>query len=357
VTSDSMAKCTVRSSPELPLRATVIENDLLAATVLLDKGADIHRLVYKPRDIDVLWKTPWGLKRASPGVPSTADSTARWLEVYPGGWQEIFPNGGAACMYKGAELNMHGEASLTSWEIESISDGRSSASIRLITRLARSPFRIERTMRVEQGKAILILCERIINEGDEPMAYMWGHHPAFGEPFLSGACRIDHGAKSIRADDAYDPRNNPMEPNRVYRWPHVSRGQAVTDLSRVPPKSQPAAMLGYLFDFEAGWYGITNTDLGFGVGLTWPIEVFPYAWLWQELSSSSGYPWYRRAHTMAIEPFTTIPGQGLLKAMEHGTHRMLEPGGSIAAEVRAIFYESRHGITCLNPDGTVVQRH
>jgi hypothetical protein len=44
-------------------RAVLIENDLLVATVLVDKGADIYQLIYKPKQTDVLWKSPWGLCR------------------------------------------------------------------------------------------------------------------------------------------------------------------------------------------------------------------------------------------------------------------------------------------------------
>jgi galactose mutarotase-like enzyme len=354
--ASSPQPCFARVDPTQPLRPLVLENDVLSATILLDKGADIYRLVYKPKQLDVLWKTPWGLKRSGPGVPSATESTAMWLEAYPGGWQEIFPNGGASCTYKNAELNMHGEASMTSWDWQIIHEGGAQAEVKLTTRLARSPFRIERTMRVAAGTSVLAIDERITNEGDESMPYMWGHHPAFGEPFLNEHCRIDLDAKSIRADDAYDPPNNPMHLDRGYAWPNVERDGRSTDLSCVPPKSQPSACLGYLHDFKSGWYGITNTALGFGVGLTWPVEVFPYAWLWRELSSSSGYPWYRAAHTMAIEPFTTIPGQGLATAMKQGTHRTLEPGASVAARIQAVFYESQTGISGINADGSVNQR-
>ena len=38
------------------LSALSIENDLLAAIILLDKGADIYALEYKPKGVDVLWK-------------------------------------------------------------------------------------------------------------------------------------------------------------------------------------------------------------------------------------------------------------------------------------------------------------
>jgi hypothetical protein len=306
--------------------------------------------------MDFAWLAPGGVRDPAVHALTAPDSRAVFRENYPGGWQEIFPNGGAPCTYKNAELNMHGEASLTSWDWQINKDAGPTAEVKLTTRLARSPFRIERVMRVESNKPVLHLDERITNEGDEPMPYMWGHHPAYGAPFLDENCRIDLDAKSIRADDVYDPPNNPMHVDRNYDWLHVERDGRKTDLSKVPPKSQPSACLGYLHSFKSGWYGITNTAMGFGFGLSWPVEVFPYAWLWRELSSSSGYPWYRAAHTMAIEPFTTIPGQGLATAMNKGTHRMLEPGASATANVRAVFYESRMGISGINADGSVIQR-
>ena len=76
------------------MRTLRIENDILAATVLVDKGADIYQLIYKPQGIDVLWKSPWGLKEQGRGVQSTFSSAAAWLENCAGGWQEIFPIGG-----------------------------------------------------------------------------------------------------------------------------------------------------------------------------------------------------------------------------------------------------------------------
>jgi len=70
--------------------------------------------------------------------------------------------------------------------------------------ICRSPFRMERTMRVEASRPVLLLRERITNECGEPIDYMWGHHPSYGPPFLSDACRIDIGARTLRADDSYD---------------------------------------------------------------------------------------------------------------------------------------------------------
>jgi len=337
------------------VRAVRLENELLAATVLVDKGADIYELISKPHGIDVLWKSPWGLRRPGGGVATATDSAVAWIEAYEGGWQEIFPSGGGPCTYNGVELNFHGEASMRAWDHELVTE-TDAAEVRLQVRLARSPFRLERTMRVETGQPILTLRERITNEGGDPIDYMWGHHPAFGAPFLGAACRIDTNARTLIADDAYDSPLSPIAPGERYAWPGAVRDGHEVDLSRVPGPDEPATILGYFTDYDGdtAWYGITNTELGLGVGLIWPVAAFPHAWFWQELHASPGFPWYKGVYVMAIEPGTSYPGQGLVNVIEKtATHRSLQPGESAAAELRAVFYASTSGIRGIDRDGRV----
>lgn len=337
------------------VRALRLENDLLAATVLPDKGADVYELIHKPTGVDVLWKSPWGLKGAG-GVPSATDSATAWLEAYEGGWQEIFPSGGGPCTYQGVELNYHGEASLAAWAHEVTLAGGEAAELRLTVRLRRSPFAVERVLRVEAGRPVLTLRGRVTNRGGEPMDAMWGHHPAYGAPLLGPACRIDTNARALRADDEYDVPHSPLAPDGRYAWPTAEHGGVTVDLSRLPDEETPRQLLAYLHDFdgEHGWYGLTNAELGLGVGLVWPTAVFPYAWFWQELRGTTGFPWYREASVMAIEPFSSIPGQGLVEAMaKTGSQLTLGPGESLAVELAAVFYESTTGIRGIGPDGTV----
>lgn len=331
----------------------VLENELLSATVIVNKGADIYELRYKPRDVDVLWKSPWGLRDPGYELPSSS-SLVSWLDGYGGGWQVLFPSGGGPCTYKGVELPFNGEASLAPWDCQILTEGGDVAEVRLEARLARSPLRIERTMRVEAGRPMLTFLERVGNEGREPVDYLWGHHPAYGAPFLSEACRIDTAAQSLRADDAYDGPHNPLELDRTYRWPEVDSENSRLDLSHVPGEETPRQLLAYLGGFKSGWYAITNAELGFGVGLVWPAEVLPYAWLWQEMHASPGYPWYQNAYVMAIEPNTSFPAQGLVAAMaKTGTHRTLEPGEFAELEFGAVFYESSTGVARIESDGVV----
>jgi galactose mutarotase-like enzyme len=337
---------------ERGVRGIRLENDLIAATILPDKGADIYKLIYQPKSTDVLWKSPWGLRRPAGGHPTASNSAAAWIEAYEGGWQVLFPSGGGPCDYKGVELNFHGEASVSAWDVVDQREG----TVTLRLRLARSPLQIERTLSLDPNGAILVLKERIRNDGGEPIDYMWGHHPAYGAPFISEACVIDTNARTLIADDEYNPPANPLTLGALSDWPHAERDGVATDLSKVPSQSTPRALLGYFDDFsdDHAWYGITNQELGFGVGLVWQRDDFPHAWFWQEMHASPGFPWYKGVYVMAIEPNTSHPGQGLITVMDKtGTHRTLDPGQEVSVEIRACFYQSSNGITGIDPSGQV----
>jgi galactose mutarotase-like enzyme len=336
---------------EQSIRALRLENDLLSTTILLDKGADIYQLIYKPQNLDVLWKSPWGLIDPTRHLYSASDSATAWLESYAGGWQELFPNGGDAAHYKGIELNFHGEASMIPWRYDIVEASGDAAEIRLYARLLRSPFLIERFMRVEAGSPMLTIRGRITNEGGEDMDYMWSHHPAFGAPFLSDQCVVDVGTNSVLVDDVYAGFANPLKLDAEYTWP-LAEG---VDLSQVPGTDTPRDMLAYFKDFDEAWFSVTNREMGFGVGYVWDKEAFPYAWYWQELHASPGFPFYKGCYVMAIEPASSIPGQGLVNVIEKtGTHRSLAPGQSTEATLRAVFYDSNIGVQSIQQDGTVI---
>jgi hypothetical protein len=60
-----------------------------------------------------------------------------------------------------------------------------------------------------------------------------------------------------------------------------------------------------LTDFESYWASISNPDLDLTVRLDWDGTLLPHAWFWQELNGMEGWPWFRRARVMAIEPSST----------------------------------------------------
>jgi hypothetical protein len=344
--------CQCREHQISGMRAVSLSNGLLAATILPAKGADIYSLIYEPRAVDVLWKSPWGLRRPRGAIASGAASEAAWLDHYEGGWQEIFPNGGDACTYRGAPLNFHGEASVSAWDYRVRQSTPAAVEVDFLVELARSPFRIRRTMRVEAGLAALLLDERIENRGEEDLHCMWGHHPALGAPFLDGGCRLQAPARTFLSHDVEIAETCRIAAGARGLWPEMEGKNAWIDLSLLPPAGERVTEFGYLCDLEDGWYAMTNPALGFGFGMAWPREIFPYLWFWQELRGSFGYPWYGSCYVMAVEPFTSIPGAGLVKAIESGTAPVLKAGASMEARLAAVFVEGGE-VQSISPDGRV----
>jgi galactose mutarotase-like enzyme len=302
-------------------RAVVLENEHLSVLVLVEKGADILSIKHKSNGFDPMWVSPWGVR--SPHALATApDSQIAWMESYAGGWQELFPNGGAACIHHGAALPFHGEASVLPWEWEVLPDG-----IRFYVRLVRSPFTLERTMRLSPDAPVLTVEGRATNHGRVSIEYMWSHHPAFGAPFLSGESRIESNALKLIADP-YGP-GPLLEAGSEHVWPTLieHEGRSI-DLTRIPGEEENRSLMAYLVDFpeETAWYAIVNDEAGTSIRFEWNRDDFPCAWLWQEMHFHQDAPWYGECYVMAIEPATSYPG-GLANVLATTkTHRILEPG-------------------------------
>ena len=291
-----------------PWCALELANEALAVTLLPGKGCDIVELIDQASGIDVLFKTPWRFGRRPIHAPSSFES---WIEAYPGGWQLLLPNGGDAAIQNGVEWGFHGEAALVEWRVDAVESDRAVCS----TPLIRAPLEVVRM--ISLAGAVLRVEDRVTNVGGEPVEVMWGHHPAFGGPFLQPGCRIETSARTFTADDRAP--GSGLEPGGVGSWPHAPLAAGgVLDLSVIPHDAERRAVLGYLTDFDDGACRVVNPALDLAVELRWPLELFPVAWFWQELRATPGYPWYRRIYTTAIEPSTTMPAQGIVDSRAKG---------------------------------------
>ncbi|HEX2130983.1 MAG TPA: aldose 1-epimerase [Actinophytocola sp.] len=332
---------------ELPRgwRGLVLRSAEVEVVLLPDKGCDIYSWTDRESGVDVLFKTPWGLPPRSPGA--AADSQTAWLERYPGGWQVLCPNGGAESTAPGGvRWGFHGEACLVPWEIADAGPDFAELTVRL----HRAPLRLRRRLTL-RGR-VLTIDESVGNTSPDEVELMWSHHPAFGAPFLGPDCVLATGASTVLADD--EAPGTLLAPDSLHPWPSAStRDGAALDLSRVP--HAPAAQLAYLTDFDdAGWFAITNPRLGLGVGMRWPTDVFGHAWLWQELNASPGYPWWREAYVCAVEPATTIPGQGVDAARRKGSDLLRLAGGETRDVVlEAVLFRTTGRVRGIGPGGVV----
>jgi hypothetical protein len=336
------------------LAVVILENELLRVTVLADKGSDIYEFLYKPLDVDMMWRSPNGLRRPGVTVPTAGGEDGFFMDYYEGGWQEILPSGGPNTVYRGVKLGQHGEVSTIPWAVRVEQDEAERVAVSFQARTIRTPFLIEKTLALTRGSAVLHISERLTNEGDEPLDYMWGHHPALGEAFLDDSCVIHAPARTLAVHPGHIFDTQRLAPDSRHPWPLATGRHGETiDFSRVPGPSAHVADMTYLTDLTDGWYGITNQRRKVGFGMVFPREVFSVIWYWLVARGGYGPPWWGRTYNLALEPWTSWPGTGLGDALARGQARRLGAGESLAVELKALAYAGVEGITSIAPDGTV----
>lgn len=333
------------------MKIAYLENDALRIGVLLDKGADIFEFTYKPRDLDFMWQSPIAMQK--PFVATSALPEGAFHDYYYGGWQEVLPSAGwASEPYMGTYQGLHGELSLLPFEASIVEDSPEIVSVKMRVSLYRSPLTLERTLSLKRDSAALFIHERLINQAEIDFAVMWGHHPAFGAPFLDESCVVHTPARQVEVL-AYH-QNGLWQPGGDYAFPLVPnrRTGEAQDITRVLPKATTSVDVVFFKELAEGWYGLTNQNQGVGFGMAWDNDLFKYLWMWQVYGGHTDYPWYGRTYNCALEPFTSYPPAGVKNALDNGTARILRPLEVIETELVAAAYEGQ-GVRRIALDGSV----
>ena len=312
-------------------RAVYLENDLLRACILPDKGADIVELIHKPSSVDCLAKTPWGLK-----PPGSAPATD-FLENYEGGWQELFPSSDEACVVQGQAIPFHGETPLLPWETEVLADAGDEIAVRFSVRSRALPLHLERTMRLHAGEPALELEECVRNLGDRPAPFTWGHHLVLGAPFLEAGCWLEIPAGVIISPDVqYEPATAALAPGQREAWPLAlgrQPGQRV-DLRQVRGPEVHTHDDVYLGDLARGHFTVTNPRLGLAVSLDWDAEIFRFVVLWLVYGGADAPP-FTGMYGLGVEPW--VARHNLARAVTEGEALLLLPGESLETALRVTY--------------------
>jgi len=314
------------------LKTVIIENDILRIEILAGKGTDIVEFLYKPEDIDFMWRSP--ISPHNPYLfPVTKENTlGNFIDYYPGGWQEIFPNGGTPCEYKGAVLGLHGEIALLPWDYKILEDTSEKVSLLFSVKTYRTPFEIEKIITIEKGNGYIEIEEKVKNTGGQDMDFMWGHHPAFGKPFLSSDCFIKLSGCKIKVVPG-DGKSLTNLKQTEGVWPYVEGvdGNKV-DISRVPSEKDNVSDVIFLTDLKEGKYEIVNEKKKLGFFFEFPLSVFRCLWFWRIAKGSYDYPWYGRNYNIALEPFSSLPN--LEEAVKRGDQLKLKPEEKLKVKMK-----------------------
>ena len=333
------------------MRTLFLENELIRVGILLDKGADIFQFLHKPTDTDFLWRSPLGLRHPARLTPTSASAAGKFLDTYHGGWQEILPGGGPT-IYKGAELGLHGEVAQLGWDYEILEDTEESIAVRLSVTCIRTPLQLERVLRLETNKPALFIDETLYNLSPETLEFMWGHHPAFGPPFLREGVKLFVPARHGIVHEPSFAATSIFEPGYTFDWPFISVDGSAIDLSQLPAEDAGYSDLLYLRDFKDGWYAVIDPERQVGFGLTWPLDVFPYLWFWLVYGEAPGYPWWNQVTCIALEPWTSIPNS-LTEAIDQGTAALIKGGERIKVQLCAVAITGLEKVDDISLTGVV----
>jgi hypothetical protein len=338
------------------LRAIILQNELLQIVVLVDKGNEIIQFLYKPMDIDFLWRAPNPVQAPDRFARAAGSSVTPFFDHWDGGWIEIIPNGGPACEYKGAAYGFFGETINVPWNYKILEDTPQRVRVAFWVRLTRLPLLVQKTLTLESGTSALFIEEKVSNLGSEMIDFMWGHHPVIGTPFLDASCRIAVPDCTVEVFGPEDGPDHRMGLYQTGRWPLIKdREGEPLDLRIVPAHSSRTMDNCYLYGFKSGWAAITNTNLKVGFGLAWDDSVFKYLWLWQAFGGGVGYPWYGRTYNIGIEPWSSYPCTGLQESIKNGTALQLAAGQTLDAWVTATVFVGNERIQFIASDGAVTR--
>jgi hypothetical protein len=318
-----------------------LENDLVRIGVLAGRGSDIFEFSYKPANVDFMLRLPLGIRNPIADFSQMRDTPNQFEDYYYGGWQEILPNS-PTFIYRGASLGQHGEVSLTPWRHALLETGPERVAVKLWARPLRVPVLIEKTLALEASSATLHIDERLTSEAHTPLDIMWGHHIAFGLPFLRDGAVIETNARRFVAD-ASMPSPRRFKPDVETDWPAAPGMDGGTDdASFVPPEDAPPySDLAYLSGFDQhAWYAIKSVPHGVGFRVTWDGHLFKHVWYWQERYASPDAPWWGRAYAVALEPWTTRYSPDADASIRRGEWLHLDAGQVITTKLTAAGVEA-----------------
>lgn len=336
------------------MRTVVLENETLRVGILADKGTDIFEFLHKPTDTDFMWRSWLGLRDPRHYIPTSNASAGAFTDHYFGGWQELFPNADEPCIYKGAELGLHGEVCLVPWDYEIIEDSPDHIAVRFSVATYRTPFRLTKIMHMYTGESFLEIEETVTNEGQEEMDFMWGQHPALGEPFLGKDCVISFPACRVRTDAVLSSPFSRIAPDQNVEWPFVTgmHGEKI-DLRKIPGKEADCNDRVVMYGYDKGWYAVTNTVKHVGFGMQFDKSAFPYMLYWQSFAGWKGFPFYGNAYTMALEPRSSFPFP-LTRVIENQTQVKLQPNTSVTTRYKAMAYQTDREYVQISDSGDLI---
>ncbi len=321
-----------------------MENDYIKVGILVGRGSDIFEFIYKPASLDFMLRLNKGIRNPNQDFTQVRGTSNQFEDYYYGGWQEALPNS-PGFNYRGASLGQHGEIAMIPWKHAIVENTDQRIALKLWVRPLRVPVYLEKTISMEYDSQGIHISERLVNESRTDLDIMWGHHIAFGLPFLDQGARVLTNAKHFKAELAM-PDHRRFKPGKEYNWPNVmDKHNKPDDASQIPAYSaSPYSDLAYLSGYpKDAKYALWSEQEQIGFGVEWDARVFSHLWYWQERYATQDSPWWGDAYAVGLEPWTSAWTSEPDQAIKRGEWLNIKAGVALDTQLLA-------GVVTSEPD-------
>ena len=268
----------------------VLENAQIRLAVLPEYGATAIEYLYKPMDLNLIWRAPMWKEnlRRKRYLLYSEDAV---YDSYPGGWFDIFPSIGKSPEGQEPHYLQHGEIMYLPWEYRVETETPEEIRVSMWTVLSRQAVRFTKTFEIRRDSTAVACTLTAENFGPVDVPYHWGIHPSVGKPFLSEACELRLSGENLG--------HFPKEGACIHEFPTRA-------------------------NLKEGSCEIRNGQLGLAFCMDWDVKDFPNALIWICANYSYGHFSHLGGYVTCI-----LPRDTLLDGVEPETARILKPQSSV----------------------------
>ena len=283
-------------------RAAAIENEQLKVTVTRE-GGHVAEILHKGSGVNPLWIPIWPSIEPSTFSKAThpeygGDPENRLLAGIMGHSLCLDIFGGPSAEEYAAGLDVHGDASIASFDIE-----ESGNALRMRTKFPLSGIQFERRIELHGSNVKFVEIVESLLSIDRPIG--WTQHVTLGPPFVErGKTQLRASAgKSKVFDGQFSPADK-LEEGAEFDWPHAPQKHGGTRDLRVYTNDEVSG--GYTAHFmspyhENAFFAAFSPALKVAVGYVWKKADFPWMGIWEEHCSRPMIPWNGKTLTWAME--------------------------------------------------------
>lgn len=264
-----------------------MESDAIALTIIPESGAKLQSIVDRKTGQEILFQSKRErFRRAAYGDSFPLGDMSGFDEVFPTIDECFYPAG----PWKGTLIPDHGELWTLPWDCV-VENG----SLRLSVHGVKFPYRMEKRVEFLRDDCFR-MSYRVENFSDFDLTSIWCPHPFFSADEHSRVIL----PPSVKRVISTCPLENKLGVyGSIHAWPvtQVADG-TLYDISDVmnPPYVGKCEKFYAVDPIDEGWCALQNSQTGYTVGLSYPVEKLPYLGVWEGIVEG--------CYVAALEPVT-----------------------------------------------------